>query len=89
LIDLKLLTLLHLHTDNPPQSWAVYDRIESGALFEQAMDLPYNPKCVKMFGEDYGKLVDYDSALVHTSAIMSIQHWSLPSGSIRRPPSTR
>jgi hypothetical protein len=52
----------------------VYDRIESGALFEQAMDLPYNPKCVKMFGEDYGKLVDYDSALVHTSAITSILH---------------
>ena len=67
----KLLTLLHLRTEHSPQSWAMYDTIGSGQLFEKASELPYNPHCVKMFGEDYGKLVSYNSELIHTSAIMS------------------
>lgn len=67
----KLLAFLHLRTEHSPQSWAMHDTIESENLFEKALDLPYNSHCVKMFGEDYGKLVSYDSALVHTSAIMS------------------
>lgn len=68
---LKLLALLHLRAEHSPQSWATYDTIQSGKLFKRALDLPHNPHCVKMFGEDYGKLVSHDSALVHTSAIMS------------------
>ena len=67
----KLLTLLHLRTEYPPQSWAMYDSIGCKAMFDEAMDLPYNPHCVKMFGEDYGKLVSHEAALIHTSAIMS------------------
>lgn len=67
----KLLTLLHLRTEHSPQSWAMYDTIGSDQLFEKALELPYNPHCVKMFGENYGKLVSYNSELTHTSAIMS------------------
>jgi hypothetical protein len=67
----KLFALLHLRTEYPPQSWAMHDTIGSEQLFEQALDLPYNPNCVRMFGEDYGKLVSHEGALVHTSAVMS------------------
>lgn len=42
----KLLTLLHLRTEYPLQSWAMHDSIGCEAMFREAMDLPYNPHCV-------------------------------------------
>lgn len=67
----KLLTLLHLRTEYPPQDWAIYDTSESREAFVRATDLPYNSQCVEMFGKNYGNLLEYDSGLIHTWAIMS------------------
>lgn len=66
-----LLTLLHLRTEYPLQDWATYDTSESEAAFLRATDLPYRTHCVKMFGDTYGGLRQYDINLIHTWAIMS------------------
>lgn len=68
---MRLLRLLHLRTEYSLQRWAMYDTIESDTVFAEALGVPYSPHCVKMFGEDYGRLVDFDDTMVHTCAYMS------------------
>lgn len=67
----RLLTLLHLRTEHSLQSWAMHDTMESEVAFTLPGYLPYSPCCVQMFGEDYGRVVEFDHALLHTWAIMS------------------
>jgi hypothetical protein len=68
---MRLLTLLHLRTEHSLQSWVMHDTIESRAVFNKGLYVPYNPSCVEMFGEEYGRLVPFDNMLIHTCAIMS------------------
>jgi hypothetical protein len=68
---MKLISLLHLRTEYPSQTWAMFDTIESERAFRMKGHAPYSTCCVQMFGQDYGRLVDYDESLLHTWAIMS------------------
>jgi len=69
----KLFALLHLRTEHMPQAWTMHDTIYSERAFETSprVNLPYNSSWVQMFGDDYGRLVDFDTRYLHTWAIMS------------------
>jgi hypothetical protein len=68
---MKLISLLHLRTEYPSRTWAMFDTIESEYAFRAMGEAPYSTCCVEMFGEHYGRLVEYDDSLLHTWAIMS------------------
>ena len=56
----KLLSLLHVRAAYPPSAWAIVDTEESLItwIFTDEAKLYYNAQCVKMYGDDYGSLVD-------------------------------
>lgn len=65
-----LLSLLHVRTAFPIQEWAAFDTIQTAAVFDSATShLPYNSKFVQMFGEQYGRLVDFSFWLAKSRAI--------------------
>jgi hypothetical protein len=68
---MKLVSLLHLRTEYPPEKWAMYYTLGSLCVFEGGMFLPYNSSCVQMFGDDHGRTVDFDPVYHHKWAIMS------------------
>lgn len=68
---MKLVSLLHLRTEHTSQAWAMFDTLESHYVFKSRQDATYSPVCVEMFGDNYGRLVDYNESLLHTWAIMS------------------
>ncbi|CZT20610.1 uncharacterized protein RCC_06468 [Ramularia collo-cygni] len=71
---MRLLTLLHLRTSLPASEFAIMDSRELRVVFAAKprnikVELFYNKHCVSLLGENYGDLVEYDSALSHSWAI--------------------
>ncbi|KAK5114400.1 hypothetical protein LTR85_010222 [Meristemomyces frigidus] len=64
---MKLLSLLHLRTEFPPPDWAVFDiRGTSFAFCAGWLPVPFNAKCVKMYGKEYGQLTDWSEWITHS-----------------------
>lgn len=67
----KLLSLLNVRTAYPQQDWAMFDTDETELCFDASMTLsPYNPKGVQMYGEGFGRLMDFDVELAHARAML-------------------
>ncbi|KAH6952089.1 hypothetical protein DER45DRAFT_636384, partial [Fusarium avenaceum] len=66
-----LFTLLQYRAFNPPQRWATFDSRQltfgwAGAQF----DVDFSAKCVVMYGDRYGSLVDWEEEAAHRGDIM-------------------
>lgn len=64
---LRLPDLIHYRTGSKPEDWVILDRLKLKPLFHllQFDELAYNPKCVVMYGENYGKLVPWHREAAH------------------------
>lgn len=62
----KFLALLHARTLYSPQEWAPFDDRQLGLGWASGQfDIRFSTKCVVMYGESYGYLVDWNAAQAH------------------------
>lgn len=63
----KLLSLLHVRSTYSPSDWATFDAREMMGCSERSKKaLIFHGKCVRMSGKEYGRLIDFDSKLLHS-----------------------
>ncbi|OAR01728.1 hypothetical protein LLEC1_03268 [Akanthomyces lecanii] len=65
-----LFALLHCRTAYPPQLWYNFDkRQHSIAWFTGSVDVDFSRKCVVVYGNKYGSVVDWEDKAVHRADI--------------------
>ena len=69
---MRLMSLLHCRSEYTSRDWAAFDTRETLDILGRPplsfMAPIFNAKCVKMYGDDYGRLVGLDPSLMHTGA---------------------
>jgi hypothetical protein len=67
---MKLLSLVHVRSAYPPRKWALFDTREFHFAWHEhdQIQLLYNDKCVRMCGDEFGKLVNWDEKMSHSWA---------------------
>ncbi|KAF4421781.1 hypothetical protein FACUT_10868 [Fusarium acutatum] len=61
-----LFALLHYRTAYPPQSWAPFDSRQLTLGWAAGFfDVDFSAKCVVMYGDGYGSLVDWEAKTAH------------------------
>jgi hypothetical protein len=67
----KLLSLLHVRTAFPPGDWASFDSREMKRYFVAPLvPLMFSAKCVRISGEKYGSMVEFDVELIHSGEVV-------------------
>ncbi|GAB7328061.1 hypothetical protein MBLNU13_g00103t2 [Cladosporium sp. NU13] len=67
----KLFALLHVRSSHGPWEWAMFDSREMFQFFwTSGQPTTFNPKCVSMLPEDYGKLIDLDVKVLHSGTAL-------------------
>lgn len=67
----KLLTLLHLRTAYPPETWAVFDTEAASITWDLALSpVVFNSGCVQMTAEAYGTLTDFNDGAMHNLSVV-------------------
>ncbi|KAF5989792.1 hypothetical protein FBULB1_557 [Fusarium bulbicola] len=61
-----LFALIHYRTAYPPQSWAAFDSRQLNLSWAAGyFDVDFSPKCIVMYGDRYGSLVDWEAKAAH------------------------
>lgn len=68
---LKLLMLLHVRTSYSAQDWTIFDLSQNASTWESTTGkISFNAQCVRICGNDFGRLETFDRDLVHARAII-------------------
>ncbi|KAK5722453.1 hypothetical protein LTR15_005683 [Elasticomyces elasticus] len=68
---LKLPSLLHNRALRTPDEWVMFDSEQFRDAYTRGnLSLKYNPHCVVMYGDSYGKLVRYNREKAHSYSIV-------------------
>lgn len=73
-----LFALLHYRTAYSPQHWAAFDSQQLALSWAVGLlDVDFSPKCVVMYGQKYGSLVDWQKDAAHRADILGFPRASL------------
>lgn len=68
---MKLFALLHVRTTYSAQDWMIFDTYQNAEVWSHLEGVgPYNPRCVQICGDEFGRLVPFDPDLAHARAIV-------------------
>lgn len=68
---LPFLSLLNSRTQYKPHQWALFDKMNIvAAEYFNIIPGQYNPKCISLHPDDYGRLRDWDQKLAHQQVIL-------------------
>jgi hypothetical protein len=73
-----LFALLHYRTAYSPEHWAAFDSGQLNLTWAAGfLDVDFSAKCVVMYGQRYGSLVDWDENAAHQADILGFPRASL------------